>query len=353
VTLPQSSTAMESVVLTTSGTTITVGTPVATTLAGNSQAYEVDKLFALGAAWVFEYSNASGAPCLRAITVSGTTPTVGAELAMSGFYSGPSWAVTSSVALCVRASNSQLFAVPVSLSGTTLTAGTQATATVTNYQGLIGGVLSSGRYAVAYTNSTVFGGIINVSGTTATISTVNLGVGAGTAADRALLVVGAQAIVGATNDINVLTDNSGTAVAGSAIGGGVPFGYTASALLVNPGNTRGSYLAIGISGNNPALSHSHMATFDSTATVSAWPAWRQGNGALGHLTLRTSTGKHVALMASSTPPFALSMTSGQATVRAWGVSLGQQAFKSSSEAAVWGFALGVGNTLIVRKVEAA
>ena len=73
------STAMETVVLSTSGTTITVNTAVATTLAGNF-VYSAN-LITVGTSFVAVYARATSITGLRAITVSGTVPTVGAEVA--------------------------------------------------------------------------------------------------------------------------------------------------------------------------------------------------------------------------------------------------------------------------------
>lgn len=266
VSMVSGSTAMETVVLTLSGTAITVGTPVATTLAGNATT-PIGTLTAVGTSYVIPYGRATTTSALRAITVSGTTPTVGAETALSGATTDKAdlVAVTSSVVLAMHCSTALMYATPVTVSGTTLTVGTLASTTATSATTrLYAGAFSSGRYGFVYLNTNLYGAVINVSGTTATISAVQLTTSANITI-KAAGVSGNQVLIsneGASAlNVNVLTDSSGTAVAGTeSIDLGSSYntstsGVTAvgTALVGLTGGAGFVGFRYTISGNNPAL----------------------------------------------------------------------------------------------------
>lgn len=222
ITCPSASTAMETVILSISGSTITVNTPTATTLAGNINAYGISEIIAVGTSFLVAYSRDTTVVGARAITISGTTPTVGAENVQSGNgYYPIIYNVTGSVALIFSSvTASTMYARPVTVSGSTITTGTETSFAITSQTYVQFRQLASGRFAVVYINTKLYGAIVNVSGTVATVSTVQLT----TVAPSYLFaeVIGSQVIVGqsaasAVKYINVLTDNAGTAVAGTQV----------------------------------------------------------------------------------------------------------------------------------------
>lgn len=301
-TVPQSSTALETVVLTVSALVITVNTALATTLAANGLLGTGVGFVTVGSSYIITYNNAGGICCHRAITVSGTTPSVGAELVLTGYASSAvSYAVTSSVMLTVSTTNTVLYALPITVSGTSLTAGTQATATVSlgNFRTHLQ-PLSTGRWVAVYVNSTWRAAIVNVSGTTATLSAADTGYGYTAGTDVSIKVFSGQAIIkrAQENSINVVTDNSGTIALGTAITTpqtGPIFGYVGTSVLIGHSTSGSRVQKVGISGNNPVLEADFQSTAETAYTADIFTAFDLGYGALAATTLRTSTGKTAAL----------------------------------------------------------
>jgi hypothetical protein len=122
------STAFEAVILTISGTTITVesGTKATATLAGNIGGFA--QLLPVASGFVLCYTRDSLVQAIRAVSVSGTTPTIGAEVALASAYiSVPAMFISGSVVRMVSSDTSNIYIRPYTLSGTTLTPGTAAT----------------------------------------------------------------------------------------------------------------------------------------------------------------------------------------------------------------------------------
>ena len=120
--------------------------------------------------------------------------------------------------------------------------------------------LSSGRFAVIYANTQTWGAIVTVTSTTASATTVQLGAGA-SANGGGTKVGGNQLIVGASaTEVNVLTDVSGTATAGTASAISLasnfaaPIGYGADYVSFAL-DSAGTFLlaTVKISGNNPVV----------------------------------------------------------------------------------------------------
>ena len=169
-------TALQTVVLTISGSTITVGTALATTLAAISRLVTANtRLVTVGSSYVLNYYTFSDdLPKFRAITVSGSTPSIGSELAYAGGTLSNmhhSYAHSASILLHFSMTNaSTIFVLPITVSGTTLTAGTQATTAITSSTFMITGVLDNNRYALHFVNTTGKGAVVSVAGSVASIS---------------------------------------------------------------------------------------------------------------------------------------------------------------------------------------
>lgn len=215
------STTLNMTVLSISGTTITVNTSVPKTLAGNFTSF--GDLIAVGTSWVVSFLRATTAAGHIAITISGTTPSAGSESSLSGTaIAAHLYANTSSTYTCVSSTSGNLYAKTNSLSGTTITTGTENNIVISNstFRTMM---MSSGRIAIMTINSTSVGGFISVSGTVPTISTAALSSGNFTVGSNDWIAVSSSKVLcmmgGSTGVVyfNNLIDSSGTASAGTAI----------------------------------------------------------------------------------------------------------------------------------------
>lgn len=276
-TLPAGGTALEAVVLSVTGTTITVNSASTSTLAQASTFVPgyPGRLLQVGSSYVLAYYGTATVTTgrLRAITVSGTTATIGSEVSFTNTgaafgtnNTSANLAYSSTEYLSLSASTTVLYAQPATVSGTTITLGTQATTTTNNATLYSAAMLSSGRAAVVYRNANVSGAVISISSNVASMSTVTL---VTTAAAASGQVIGAQMLVtaAATNGINVLTDNAGTAVAGTALSSSAAGTTTIlSAVGSNVVIQDGADFAVQtytVSGNNPSLVSVSSGILDS------------------------------------------------------------------------------------------
>jgi hypothetical protein len=354
--LPSTNTALETVVLTISGSTITVGTALATTLAANSNLIAANtRLVTVGSSFVLNYfTTADNLPKFRAITVSGSTPSIGAQLAYAGGAVNAmhhSYAHSASILLHFSmTASTTVFVLPITVSGTTLTAGTAATVSTTDASFIVTGALSSSRYALAYLNSTGRGAVVSVAGTTASISTAPTTM-AVTSWGPQMQVFGNQAFIrggsAASENINVLTDTAGVASLGTdltSIESSAFAGYLSTSKVLVVSSTAGtsSYTVYGIAGATPELEKSFQSTALSTTTrtmasalysrpLSGPPQSGSGN----QPSLRTSSGKLAAGLASSSP-FTASIDGSNAAELQQSANPFSTYNDGISEAVVWG-----------------
>ena len=226
-------TAFEAVIVSvnTSTLALTVNTAATATLAGNITNFvpfsTLIAIPSLADSFVTSYYRATTTSGIRAISISGTTVTIGAETALTGTAAEGGLGIgTGDKVLFVSRTSANLYAEPFTVSGSTLTVGTSATNTA-------GGNWSIARYFALGTRFCVLsdasgtgtraGAIITLTGTTATVSrSTNL-------FDKEPLgdamVISSSKVLVLSNDtgsgphINILTDSSGTASAGTAIAG--------------------------------------------------------------------------------------------------------------------------------------
>jgi len=373
--LADTTTALETVVLTISGSTITVGTALATTLAATSNLIDANtRLVVVGSSYILNYyTTADSLPKFRAITVSGSTPSIGAELAYAGgttFHHSYAQSATILLHFSMTASTT-VFVLPITVSGTTLTAGTAATVSTTGST-FVTGALSDSRYALAYVNTTGRGAVVSVAGSVASISTAATTMAISTWFPM-MQVFGNQAFIAtgsvAANSINVLTDTAGVATLGTDIAiptAGVFVGYLSTSKVFFASNTAGNsaYYQYGISSGSPVLEKTFpnvtstsvittglMSTASYTRPLSGLP--QSGSGTSG-ISLRTSAGKLV--LANTQLPF---VTSIEGTYPAE-LQQAANSFASFndgiSEAIVWGFPTSLAastTTVQLRKVTLA
>jgi len=279
--LELNTTALSTVVLSVSGTVITVNTAVATTLAGVSSLVPANTRYVLvGSSYVLNYSDgATGQQRFRAVTVSGTTPTIGSELAYAGGTGQHhSYAYNSTTLLALSCAPS-IYAYPITVSGTTLTGGTAAS--VSTPQGtFFSGVLSTGRIAIVYADASttaVAGAVISVTGSVATISVAATTLTFGSYGP-AMQVFGNQAVIVAGrvvgDQISVLTDTAGAATVGAPIGLNensqmTGFLNTGKVFMTSTVTGTAIYSQYGISGNVIVLEKTFPNSINSTFTGTA------------------------------------------------------------------------------------
>lgn len=225
-----STTGMQAVVLSISGTAITVNTAATLTLASNCSSIgngtqNGSAIVQVGSSFVVPYNDGPGNKgMLVAITISGTTPSFGSEAIV--FYSKASavpiiYDINGTVCLVFSHNGVTFGAAPYTVSGTTLTQGTVGSFAIDSENFFVTTVGS--RWAVLYRDTNMRGAIISVASTTATVSSVQLG--SSTAGARQVMKVNSSNIVCVADDlgspvsvyVNVLTDTAGTASAGTEI----------------------------------------------------------------------------------------------------------------------------------------
>lgn len=214
----------EAVCLSITGTSIAVDTAATATLSANISTFaDGCGLIAVGSSFVTSYTVATPAAQIRALSISGTTVTIGSATVLDGTSGGLIALGDSTHVIAVSTATTHLYTKPYLVSGSTLTAGT---GTDTNSGTMTLNKLAAlgTRWYVGYNDggSTVKGGVVSLSGTgdgTTTITTATL-FSAGTLQDA--IIVGSTKVLAlgdqSSNNANILTDTSGTASAGTAIG---------------------------------------------------------------------------------------------------------------------------------------
>ena len=220
-----SSGAWQAVVLSISGTTLTVNTPATVSLVTNLVNLPMT-LIPVGSSYVCSY-NRSSATGIIAITVSGTTVTVSAETLLSGTsgsYKPVIFAYsTSNLITFSSTSGAGTYADSWGISGTTITPISSSNLMVGTGNGFQADVFSSGRWSIIHTDGATLKGFVVSSASS--ISSNNLATTSGqwNPANISTLVSGNSVIVAVcgtaanVNAINVLTDSSGTANVGTPI----------------------------------------------------------------------------------------------------------------------------------------
>ncbi|EJE53780.1 hypothetical protein PMI14_01331, partial [Acidovorax sp. CF316] len=299
-----STTALEGVVLSISGTTITVGTAAGVTLlaasiAGQSLSPWGDLIPVAGQGFVFTYSRSSSVQAVRALTITGTTVAWGAESVLTGtaaaYSNQPLFDMGSSrVAVFSSNGSTSVHCQVFTVTGTSLAAGTNVTLSNAGLdEAFIAVKLPTGRIAVVGTTSGQFtAAIFTITGTVPTVSSAALPALAGYV--NAWKVIGNSVLFAAnlagtaTFYVNAVTDVSGTATIGTALqrlisstakNNTVRLGADTTSMSVLWGDdTVGRVLwRVGMSGNNPVLLNASYAASGSptgatTAANGSYPA---------------------------------------------------------------------------------
>jgi hypothetical protein len=278
------STAMEAVTLSISGKTITVNTAGkgTATLAGTIA--NIGDIVLLGSDAVVSYTRSTTTQAARAVTISGTAATIGAEVVIAATNSGALWndvphlyAVTSSVVLAIGAlsSSSTGYAKPYTLSGSTLTLGTGTTFGTVTDNGRFRTLPMGSRWLVLWTEgaggTSLSAALISMSGTTASLTSVTSVLTSLTASTNPSLGVDLQLISsskalvtsfsGAAFRCNLLVDTAGTISKGTEYNPtlGSASAYTSHAIAAVSGTDARVYLAA-------TAGHGRVITLDCSST---------------------------------------------------------------------------------------
>lgn len=283
-------TALEAMTLTITGETITpeTATKATATLAGNVASFGLLTAVPAQSAWVLPYGRDTTTSALRAFTISGTTPTIGAErvltaatTASAGVYISGSVVRTLNF---VAATN--LYCEPFTLTGISFAAGTIATSAMTGSE-IRHHLNGNGNIVVHRVDTTAKATVFKLTGTTEAASTAATGVVFSTAAATELPITSGKALVvganGTTIYTNILTDTAGTASAGTAINFEVIAGSVSTVHGLFASGTDGyiayksaahhGLLKFDCSGASPVLT-GYWATQYGTSTVMNEPGYR-------------------------------------------------------------------------------
>lgn len=264
------SSTMEAVVVSISGTTISVGSPSSTSI--SSPFYSINDIIEVNGGAVISFGRSTGIN-LIAVSVSGTTASIGSQTTNLGNLTSCSYAfkISSTTLISFSCQQGAYIACYVyTVSGNTLTQNSSTTFNNTaSYSNNFRVVPVGSRWAVIYNNDSNYlaGAIVSVSGTTVSSSLANINTSfTGDPTTQAdVIVSGSKVIVGCyyTNNFsfNILTDSSGTASAGTSLNIGA-----SSNNMIASINVSGNYATfigypagrltkfdIGFSGSSPTL----------------------------------------------------------------------------------------------------
>jgi hypothetical protein len=281
------STNWAAMILSISGTTLTVNTAASATLAGAITNLPMT-IIPVGSSYVCSYNRATSVTAIRAMTVSGTTVTVSAETLLSGTnssYKPVMYAYSTSNLITFSCTASYgTYADSWGISGTTITPISSSNLMTGLGNGFQADVFSSGRWSIIQADGSNMLGYVVTSAGSITATTISSASNQWNPANISTLVVGNSVLFAScgtannVNAVNVLTDSSGTAVAGTAItnknsvGGLTPFrlmGKTASALYIGVWSLTAYFDAykITISGGSPVMTFLNRFVFTSASNI--------------------------------------------------------------------------------------
>ena len=223
------STGFQAVTLTISGTGITVNSAVSVVLAGNIADFL--QLIAVSTSWVVAYGRDTTVSGIRAITIAGTVPTIGSESILDpAVASTANIYASGSIVRTVIASAASLSCKPFTVTGSSLAAGTAATATVSQANVFRTVVNGNGNIVANYINANHSATIFKLTGTVEAASTVVVSStlpAAGVSFYEYLAISASKTLflsyVSGTPTwyANILTDTAGTASVGTQITGDI------------------------------------------------------------------------------------------------------------------------------------
>lgn len=167
--VPDNGTSLQTVVLSTSGTTITPGTMVPTTLVSTSR--RIVDLVAVGSAYLLAYLSVSSVHTI-ATTVTGTVPVLGNDLSTTTSGAPAILPVSSTVFMVVTInSGTAITATAYSLAAAVQTLGSSAAAAISRPDPFSVRQVATGNWCISYINTTAKGNVLSCSGTTPAFGT--------------------------------------------------------------------------------------------------------------------------------------------------------------------------------------
>lgn len=267
-----STTGLEAVTITFSGTSATVNSGTKATATASANFNQFGNIVSVNGSFAFSQSTSTNVHIVRGVSVSGTTPTIGAENTLTTAVSQPPYLLVTGTNLrAVSSDNSQVICKPFTISGSTLTAGTQAAVTASQFT-FKTFVNQSGNVVCLYLNTTAYATIFKLTGTVVTASTVAVGNSStinGICHIEYSSTKTAVASMQSSTQVNIIivTDTSGTASASS---------YLTHSVRTNSNTTP---VALGYSGTSVRFGYEYstgqvgaMFTYDcsgATPTINA------------------------------------------------------------------------------------
>lgn len=265
------------VTLTISGTSVTVNTPVNVTPTFGVTSM-LGQFIAAGSSFVLAYLNGAQAS-IRAFTVAGTVPALATNetTVYAGGVAPVIFASGSVVRTVSLTSATNIAATPYTVSGTGFSVGTAANATCTGSSALRAFLNGNGNIVCHYINTTHFATIFKLTGTVEAASTVSISSSPAALlnnSDYVQVTASKTAFVASDASfcyINILTDSSGTATAGTvqnfaaavvnlSVAGLGAVGNTAR-FLTSPGSpTQMNAISFDCSGASPTSITSYQIT---------------------------------------------------------------------------------------------
>ncbi len=261
-----STTGMEAVTLTITGTGVTVNTANKATATLNANLSTIGDVIAVSTSFVVSYRTATPDGQIRALTVSANTPTIGAAATLdatagAGQLSARLFASGAVVRTLVGSGTALLACKPFTVTGSSLAAGTQVTAAMTGSSSVRAFVNGNGNIVAQYLNTSHFASIFKLTGTVEAVSSVTLGTAPASvvSVDSDCIPLTASKTVfvsksGSAWYSNILTDTAGTATAGT---------QTATTMTAAVSAVQ----AIMVSGNNARLGVAQSTIMQSQFTV--------------------------------------------------------------------------------------
>jgi len=302
-----STTGIEVVTITLSGAvgmTLNSGTKATAVLASNISTLSPD-FVAFGTGFAFGYTRSGSVIGVRGVSISGTTPTIGAESALTpASGSAPLLLVSGSTLRTISYGTTQLACKPFTISGSALSAGTESVVTTTATAPLRAFLNGNGNIVASYVNTTPQVTIFKLTGTVEASSTVQL---SSTVTPTALATT-EQTIISASKTtffsgltgnwaINTITDTAGTASAGTQITGTVSGSISTvcsvptsanSARYVISSNTEIAQVVADCSGASPSLTATYSYG-NLTSGTYAYPQSTSIRGVRNGLTLTSNS----------------------------------------------------------------
>jgi hypothetical protein len=216
-------TGMELVTITLNGgVTMTLNSGTKLSFTHSTTVSTMGKLIAVGSSFVLSCSR--GQSEIRAITISGTTPTIGNLTYQYGTVVCQMFA-TGSVVRTVTNNDNILSCVPYTVSGTTLTVGTEAQFSTGTFINLTRSFMNGNGNIVTQWFDTgtgaAYASIFKLTGTTEAISTVNMGsygIAPTITYSEAVQISASKTCFFLSNSyIRILTDTAGTASVGTSL----------------------------------------------------------------------------------------------------------------------------------------